>query len=224
VSGPWIRADSSVYCQEVSLSETEASMPTRDDVHGWSAHQRASVARLLAESIDDFPTTMRSPGRRRLVLAVGGLGALFLLPWLAFLSATLPATSSGGAWRVVWVGFDVALAAALIATVLTVWLRRQVAVIALVITSTLLTCDVWFDVCLSWGTAEHWGSIAAAVVELPVAILLAASAALLMRRSFTVIAQLRGQDPTPVPLWRQPMIHFAPARSESGNESADSAR
>ena len=129
-----------------------------------------------------------------------------------------------GAWRVVWVGFDVALAAALIATVLTVWLRRQVAVIALVITSTLLTCDVWFDVCLSWGTAEHWGSIAAAVVELPVAILLAASAALLMRRSFTVIAQLRGQDPTPVPLWRQPMIHFAPARSESGNESADSAR
>ena len=141
-----------------------------------------------------------------------------------FLSATLPATSSGGAWRAVWVGFDIALVAPFVATVLTVWLRRQVAVIALVITSTLLTCDVWFDVCLSWGTAEHWGSIAAAIVELPVAILLATSAALLMRRSFTVIAQLRGQDPTPVPLWRQPMIHFAPTRSEQGNESADSAR
>jgi len=220
----WICAGSSLYCQEVSLSEREASMPTRDDVGGWSAQQRATVARLLAESIDQSPATMRSPGRRKLVLAVGGVGALFLLPWLAFLSATLPATSSGGAWRTAWVGFDVALVAAFIATVLTVWLRRQVALLALVITSTLLTCDVWFDICLSWGTAEHWGSIAAALVELPVAILLATSAAMLMRRSFTVIAQLRGQDPTPVPLWRQPMIHFASPRWKPEDESSDSAR
>ena len=57
-----------------------------------------------------------------------------------------------------------------------------------------------------------------------VAILLATSAALLMRRSFTVIAQIRGQDPTPVPLWRQPMIPFAPTRIEQGDESAGSAR
>src|ERR1035437_2043075 len=84
--------------------------------------------------------------------------------------------------------------------------------------------DLRLDVCLSWGTAEHWGSVVAALVELPVAILLATSAALLMRRSFTVIAQLRGQDPTPVPLWRQPMIHFAPTRIEQGDESAGSAR
>lgn len=105
-------------------------------------------------------------------------------------------------------------------TVLSVWLRRQVAVIALVITSTLLTCDAWFDICLSWGTAEQRGSVAAAIVELPVAILLATSAALSMRRSFTVIAQLRGQDPTPVPLWRQPMIHFAATRQEKGDDFA----
>ena len=199
-------------------------MPTRDDVRGWNAQQRAGVARLLAESIDQSPAAMRSPGRRRLVSAVGGVGALFLLPWLVFLSVTLPAHSSGGVWRTVWVGFDVALLAAFVAAVLTVWLRRRVAVVALVITSTLLTCDVWFDVCLSWGTAEHWGSVAAALVELPVAILLATSAALLMRRSFTVIAQLRRQDPTPVPLWRQPMIPFAPTRIEQGDESAGSAR
>ena len=68
-------------------------------------------------SIDQSPAAMRSPGRRRLVLAVGGVGAMFLLPWLVFLSATLPATSSGGAWRTVWVGFDVALVAAFVATV-----------------------------------------------------------------------------------------------------------
>ena len=206
--------------QEANLSETEESMPTRDDVHAWSAQQRAGVARLLAESIDQPPAMMRPLGRRTLVRAVGGVGAVFLLPWLVFLSATLPATSSAGAWRTVWVGFDIALAAAFIATVLTVWLRRQVALIALVITSTLLTCDVWFDVCLSWGTTEYWGSVAAALVELPVAILLATSAALLMRRSFTAIAQLRGQDPTPLPLWRQPMIPFAPTRLEQRVEGS----
>ena len=56
------------------------------------------------------------------------------------------------------------------------------------------------------------------------AILLATNAALLMRRSFTVIAQLRGQDPTPVPLWRQPMIHFASTQWAQEDESAGSAR
>lgn len=204
-----MQVGSLLYREAVDLDETAVSLPTRDDVRGWSAQQRAGVAQLLAEHIDQSPATMRSPGRRRLVLSVGGIGALFLLPWLVYLSVTLPAQSSGGAWRTVWVGFDVALVAAFVATVLTVWFRRQLAVITLVITSTLLACDVWFDVCLSWGTAEHWSSIATAVVELPVAILLANSAALMMRRGFTVVARLRGQDPTPVPLWRQPMIHFA---------------
>lgn len=206
------------------MSERQAATPTRDDVSGWSAEQRATVARLLAESIDHSPSTMRSPGRRKLVLTVGGVGVLVLLPWLVFLSATLPATSDGGAWRIAWVGFDVALVAAFAATVLTVWLRRQVAVIALVVTSTLLTCDLWFDVCLSWGTAEHWSSVAGALVELPVAILLATSAALMMRRSFTVIARLRGQDQTAVPLWKQPMIHFTPAAVDHGDESAGRTR
>lgn len=63
----------------------------------------------------------------------------------------------------------------------------------------------------------------AAVVELPAAILQAHSAAMPMRRSFTVIAQLRGQDPKPVPLWRQPMIHFTQTRLEQRDEPAGSA-
>jgi hypothetical protein len=57
-----------------------------------------------------------------------------------------------------------------------------------------------------------------------VAILLATSASLLMRRSFTVIARLRGQDETAVPLWKQPMLHFTPAALDSDEESAGQAR
>ena len=122
---------------------------------GWSAEQRATVARLLAESIDPSPATMRSPVRRNLVLTVGGVGVVVLLPWLVFLSATLPATSDGGAWRIAWVGFDIALVAAFAAT---------------------------------------------------------------------VIARLRGQDETAVPLWRQPMIHFTPPAFDGEDESAGRTR
>jgi hypothetical protein len=135
-----------------------------------------------------------------------------MLPWLVYLSVTLPAHSSGGAWRTVWVGFDVALLASFAATAVSVWLRRQIAAFAMVTTATLLTCDAWFDICLSWGTSEHWGSIASACVELPVAVLLGTSAARVMRRSCTLIDQLRGQDPTPVALWRQPMIRTLSTR------------
>ncbi len=200
------------------MSETEESIPTREDVRGWSAQQRASVARLLAESIEKPPAAPASLGRRRLVLAVGAVGTALLLPWLVFLSITLPATSSGGAWRIVWVGFDATLVAAFIATLLAVWLRRQVALIALVVTSTLLVCDAWFDVCLSWGTDEHWGSIATAFIEIPVAIFLASSAIVLMRRNLTAVALLRGLDPEALPLWRRPMIHLAPSPSEDEEE------
>lgn len=206
------------------MTEQQASMPTRDDIAGWSGAQRATVARLLAESIEQPPESVRPPRRRKLVLAVVGIGVLVMVPWVVYLSATLPSTSPGGAWRIAWVGFDVALVAALAATGLAVWFRRQVAVIALVVTATLLTCDLWFDVCLSWGTAEHRSSIAAALVELPVAALLATSAVVLMRRSFAVIARLRGQDQAPVPLWRQPMIHFAATPADDADASAGRTR
>jgi len=106
--------------READMDETKASLPTRDDVRGWSVQQRAGVAQMLEECLTASPAKRRSPRRRKLVLTVGAVGALFMMPWLVHLSATLPAHSSGGAWRTVWVGFDVALAVALAATALTV--------------------------------------------------------------------------------------------------------
>jgi hypothetical protein len=198
------------------MGENEFLLPSSEDVRSWSAQQRASVARLLDQFSDPQPTTRRSPRRRKLVLTLGAVGTLFMMPWLVFLSMTLPAHSSGGAWRTVWVGFDAVLVAAFAATTLTVWFRRQLAAFAMVVTASLLSCDAWFDICLSWGTGEQWGSLASAAIELPLAIVLASSAATLLRRSFAVVAQLRGQDPTRVPLWRQPMIHA----SSTGRQDA----
>jgi len=189
------------------MEPTESLVPTREAVRGWSEQQRAEVARMLDE-FATFPLAPpRSPRQRKLVLIVGTVGAIGMLPWLVYLSLTLPANYSVGAWRSVWVGFDLALLVLFAATAASVWLRRQIAAFAMVATATLLLCDAWFDTSLSWGAPEHWSSIGSALIEVPVAVLLASSAATLMRRTCTVVGQLRGRDPGPVSLWKEPMLH-----------------
>ena len=58
------------------------------------------------------------------------------------------------AWNVVWIGFDVALALCLGVTGWLALKRRQIAMLGLVVTATLLICDAWFDVCLAWNTSD----------------------------------------------------------------------
>ncbi|WP_433447085.1 hypothetical protein ACQPXS_04375 [Streptomyces sp. CA-142005] len=93
---------------------------------------------------------------------------------------TAPAGTSAGAFSldsamlpVVWVGFDVMLLVSPAGAGVAVWLRRQAVVPLSYVAATLLICDAWFDVSLSWGRADVWGSAATAVlVELPLAVLL----------------------------------------------------
>jgi len=179
------------------MDPTESLVPTREAVRGWSEQQRAEVARMLDEFVTPPLAPRRPPRRRRLVLMVGTVGAIGMLPWLVYLSLTLPANYSVGAWRTVWVGFDIALLVSFAAT--------------------LLLCDAWFDTSLSWGAPEHWSSIGSALIEVSVAVLLASSAATLMRRTCTVVGQLRGRDPGPVSLWKEPMLHRpSPSPSPDG--------
>ena len=100
------------------------------------------------------------------------IGALVMLPWIGYLALSLPLAESGGAWRVAWVGFDVMLALVLMTTAWLGFRHRQVAILGLLVSSTMLFTDAWFDVALSYGTGEQWGAIlSAAVLEIPFAIL-----------------------------------------------------
>ena len=113
------------------------------------------------------------PRGRRLVLAVTIGGAALMFPWIAVLSATLPSSQPGGAWRAAWVGFDLALAVVLAVTGAQVWRRRDSAPQWLAVSASLVITDAWFDVCLSWGsTSQGTALISAVLVELPVAALL----------------------------------------------------
>ena len=131
--------------------------------------------------------------RRRLSIVASAIGALVMLPWIGYLASSLPLAESGGAWRVAWVGFDVMLAVVLMMTAWLGFRRRQVAILGLLVASTMLLTDAWFDVALSFGTHEQWGAIlSAGILEIPFAVLLASSAISILQRTSSTVARLRG--------------------------------
>ncbi len=97
------------------------------------------------------------------------LGAA-LVPWTLWLAVTLPARHVAGHYDAAWSGFDIALAASLVATGIGLLRRSLWTQGAAVAAATLLVCDAWFDVLLATPGSERVASIALALmVELPVA-------------------------------------------------------
>ena len=69
------------------------TLPEREDVQQWSPEERSRVARLLDELVDR-PMLHRQPKQRLVVIVVTCAGAAVLIPWIGFLSASLPRTYS----------------------------------------------------------------------------------------------------------------------------------
>jgi hypothetical protein len=183
----------------------------REDVERWSAEERGRVARLLDEFIDR-PTMDRPPKLRPVVIVLMVAGAALLIPWIAFLSTTLPKSYSAQAWNVVWIGFDLTLAVCFAVTGFWVLQRRQVAMFGLVVAATLLACDAWFDVCLAWNTSDQTAALLAAAVEVPLAVALAATALRILGRTSRIVRQLRGQLDASDSIWRQRFAMVPPDR------------
>jgi hypothetical protein len=181
---------------------------SEDDLRRMSQEERRRLARLLA-TIDE-PHALRDPRfawRRRLSLLIVIGGCVVLAGWIAVLMLTLPRHYTAAHWRGAWVGFDFALLAAFAATAWASLRERQVLIICLTVTGTLLICDAWFDVILDLGTRDIWMSVASAVfAELPLAFMMLTAARRLVRMSVGVVMQLEGID-GPVPsLWRIPLF------------------
>jgi hypothetical protein len=119
---------------------------------------------------------------RRLALLVAAACCVFLAGWIVLLAATLPHHFDAHHWRAVWVNFDVFLLAAFAATAWAIWRQRQVLILLLMLTGTMLCCDAWFDVGTSLATSGLWISVLSAVfAELPLAFLAFAGARRLLR-------------------------------------------
>lgn len=136
---------------------------------------------------------------RRMFLAVITGSFLFLIPWIGYLSASLPDHREVDQWRLAWVGFDVALIAAIGITALCAWRRLQMFIPWAQVTATLLCCDAWFDIILDWNTDDLTGALlTAAFAELPLAALLLYVARRMIRLT-VIIAWRRAGHTGPVP-------------------------
>ena len=155
-----------------------------------SQPERRELARLLAELDESATPAAPDPYRfdpslrreRRLALLVAAACCLFLAGWIVVLAATLPHRFDAQHWRAVWVNFDILLLAAFAATAWAIWRQRQVLILLLMVTGTMLCCDAWFDVGTSLATSGFWISLLSAVfAELPLAFLAFAGARRLLR-------------------------------------------
>jgi hypothetical protein len=117
--------------------------------------------------VPDEPLRIRVPRWATALLAVV---AVLLVPWILYLTFTLPSRHLTFHYDVAWVGFDVALTASIAATAWATVRGSQWLVPLAAATGTMLCCDAWFDVVTSQAGTEVLEAVAeAALAELPLA-------------------------------------------------------
>jgi hypothetical protein len=103
------------------------------------------------------------------LFAVLGLG---LLPWALWLGYSLPSRHVAHHWDLAWAGFDVVLAAALLATAFALLTGRPVLGGFAAATGALLLADAWFDVVTAADpSGRRLAIVFALLAEIPLAIL-----------------------------------------------------
>ncbi len=145
--------------------------PTDEQILAMSPRQRRDLIQRLARPSEELLPTRVVHRLRYLRLALMTGSALLLIPWIAYLSLTLPDRYVVHNWAATWIGFDILLLLMFATTALLGWLRRLLVVLPAFASGVLLVCDAWFDITLA-GPHDVWGSVASAALELPVAVVL----------------------------------------------------
>jgi hypothetical protein len=181
---------------------------TEAELRRMTPDERRQLARTLAAI--DHPHPLIDPRllrRRRFGLLFMLACCIGLAAWIAILLLTLPMRYTSHDWKGVWVGLDVAELAGFASTAWAAWNQRQILIVLMNVTGTLLVCDAWFDLALSWGGHGFFMSLITAVgVELPLALLLFASARRLVRVTIGTMMRLSGVEGRVPPLWRIPLF------------------
>ena len=114
---------------------------------------------------------MRIPLSRRVTLVLA-LVAVGLVPWILYLTFTLPSRHVTFHYDTAWIGFDVALLASFTATAWATFRGSHWLVPLAAVSGTMLVCDAWFDIVTSQSGGDMWEAVAeAALAELPLAAL-----------------------------------------------------
>jgi hypothetical protein len=177
--------------------------------------EREELAHRLAVFNADLPSdTDESRRRRRRLVDLLVITCLGLIPWIVVLGLTLPRHYVANHWTLAWVGFDVALLCALATTAWASWRRRQVVIIAALVTGTMLVFDAWFDIVTDSTTRDLIISVVTAVVaELPLAALMFLGAFRLMRLTTHTARSIAGNRDD-LPLRMVPLLGIDPIETD----------
>ncbi|MBR7825718.1 hypothetical protein KDK95_05315 [Actinospica sp. MGRD01-02] len=136
------------------------------------------------------------PGSRSTRIRLGRAyvaAGLLMIPWVLFLSRTLPAGATDCHWALAWVGVDSSEALALFATGWLLLRADNRCVLAATAAAVLLLTDAWLDLTSAASRGELLIAIAMAVfAEVPIAIACAALALRLTRHPFPPAAETAG--------------------------------
>lgn len=175
---------------------------TDAQIAALTAEQRRELITRLEQPLGDVidPKFLAKVRSIRLSLMIGG--SMAMVPWLGYLSVTLPENYVAHNWPITWIGFDVLLVGFMLTTAVLGYLRRQLLVLAAFTTGVLLFCDAWFDL-MTAGPKDIWLSvITALLVEVPLAIFMITSAVRIMRLTMMRLWLL---DPR-MRLWNLPLF------------------
>jgi hypothetical protein len=175
---------------------------TDDQIAALTPAQRRDLITRLEQPLHEVidPAVLRRIRRTRLGLMI--ISSIAMIPWLGYLSLTLPENYVAHNWPATWVGFDLLLVAFMLATAVFGYLRRQVLLFAAFTSGVLLICDAWFDL-MTAGPDDVWLSVVTALlIEVPLAIFLITGAQRVMRLTMLRLWLL---DPG-MGLWRLPLF------------------
>jgi hypothetical protein len=175
---------------------------TEEQIAALTPEQRRELISRLEQPLSDLidPELLSRIRRIRLGLMIGG--SIAMIPWLVYLSVTLPGNYVAHNWPVTWVGFDILLVAFMVATAVLGYLRRQLLVFAAFTSGVLLICDAWFDL-MTAGPMDLWlAMVTASLIEVPLAIFMIIGAQRIVRLTMMRLWRL---DPG-MRLWQLPLF------------------
>jgi hypothetical protein len=154
---------------------------TDAQIEALTPEQRRDLITRLEQPLSDVidPERLSRIRRVRLSLMIGS--SVAMIPWLVYLSVTLPQNYEAHNWPATWIGFDVLLVAFMLATAVFGYLRRQVLLFFAFTSGVLLICDAWFDL-MTAGPDDLWLSVVTAMlIEVPLAIFMIRGAQRILR-------------------------------------------
>jgi hypothetical protein len=154
---------------------------TNAQIAALTPEQRRDLITRLEQPLSDVidPERLSRIRRVRLSLMIGC--SVAMIPWLVYLSVTLPQNYEAHNWPATWIGFDVLLVTFMLATAVFGYLRRQVLLFFAFTSGVLLICDAWFDL-MTAGPDDLWLSVVTAMlIEVPLAIFMIRGAQRILR-------------------------------------------